>query len=126
MALTLQTAGEQLIHIPTGNVKAMVPVAGYTAPLDRWVGTTITGVTMTAAQLSGYFSQTYRPEHHNFSENFIFDPHLEEGVGGAVLSEWDAAGIRALIQPAYFIDPGMLVLTADGCIVPLASVMSAP
>lgn len=32
MALTLQTAGEQLTHIPTGNIKAMVPVAGYTAP----------------------------------------------------------------------------------------------
>jgi hypothetical protein len=32
MAITLQTAGEQLVHIPTGNVKAMIPVAGYTAP----------------------------------------------------------------------------------------------
>lgn len=33
MAVTIATAGEQLVHIPTGNVKAMIPVAGYTTPL---------------------------------------------------------------------------------------------
>ena len=30
MATGTSTAGEQLIHIPPGNVKAMVPVTGYT------------------------------------------------------------------------------------------------
>lgn len=101
-------------------------VAGYTAPLDRWVGTTISGVTPTAVQLSGYFSQTYRPEHHNFTENFLFDPHLEEGSSAGVLAEWDAAGIRALIQPAGFSDPEMLVLTTDGRIEPLSAITSSP
>src|SRR5262245_18200053 len=44
-------------------------VSGYTAPLDRWVESTIAGLTTTPIALRGYFSQTYRPEHHNFSEN---------------------------------------------------------
>lgn len=97
-------------------------IAGYTAPLDRWIGTAITGVTASAAELSGYFSQTYRPEHHNFTESFVFDPHLEEGIDASVVAEWQARGIRALIQPAGFDDPEMRVLTTDGRIVALAAV----
>ena len=93
-------------------------VAGYTAPLDRWVETTISGIGGGPVTLRGYFSQTYRPEHHNFSENFVFDPHLEAGVDPAVLAAWDARGIRALILPAYH-QPALQALTTDGRIAPL-------
>jgi hypothetical protein len=90
-------------------------VAGYTAPLDRWVETTVNGVVSQPVVLHGYFSQTYRPEHHNFNENFIFDPHFEEGFDSAILTEWDAKGIQALFRPASSADPRWVrALTTDG------------
>ncbi len=99
---------------PTG------PVAGYTAPVDRWVGTTVDGVTAAPIVLEGYFSQTYRPEHHNFSENFIFDPHLEPGMDAGGLAELDAKGIRAVIKHAAFPTVPLQALTQDGEIVALS------
>jgi hypothetical protein len=94
-------------------------VAGYTAPLDRWVGTTITGVVSQPLVLHDYFAQTYRPEHHNFAENFLFDPHLDPAVDPALLAEWRARGIRALIQPGYFPSEALLALSLDGDLVAL-------
>lgn len=92
-------------------------VAGYTAPLDRWVDSTVTGVGSAPLALRGYFSQSYRPEHHNFAESFLLDPHLEEGIAAGVLAEWDARGIRALIARVGFGQSPLLVLTTDGEIV---------
>ena len=40
--------------------------AGATAPLKRWGRTTIQGLTTEPIILEGYYSQTYRPEHHNY------------------------------------------------------------
>src|SRR5690606_12858209 len=74
-------------------------VAGYTAPIDRWVGTKLSGIGGATIQLGGYVSQTYRPEHHNFSENFIFDPHLEAEIDSSVISEFDQRGIQAIGVP---------------------------
>jgi hypothetical protein len=73
------------------------PTAGYTAPLQAWVETTITGLTSQPITLHGDFSQTYKPEHHNISENFVFDPHLETGIDPAILDELRARNIRALV-----------------------------
>lgn len=92
-------------------------VAGYTAPLDRWVGTTLTGVVSQPIVLQDDFAQTYRPEHHNFAENFLFDPHLDPGVDPALLAEWRARNIRALIQPGYSFPESLFVLTLDGEVV---------
>jgi len=94
-------------------------VAGYTAPVDRWTGTTITGVGATPAQLQGFFSQTYRPGHHNFDEAFIFDPRLEPGISAAVLQQWDAAGIAALVVPSLNAGRPFMALTPDGELVEL-------
>lgn len=99
-------------------------VAGYTAPLNRWVETTITGIVSEPVALHGYFSQTYRPEHHNFSESFIFDPHLEENVDPGALAEWDATGIRAVVVPAGFDNPPLRALTTDGRLVNLADLVN--
>ncbi len=72
------------------------PVAGYTAPLVRWVETVIEGYTAEPVVLHGYYSQTYRPEHHNFSENFLFEPQLEPGLSEALLAELRAKDIRLI------------------------------
>ena len=46
--------------------------------------------------LRGYFSQTYRPGHHNFTEDFIFEPQLEPGLPVHLLTELRNANIHLL------------------------------
>ena len=75
---------------PTG------PTAGYTAPLQKWDLTTISGLTTTPLKLRGYFSQTYRPGHHNFSEEFLLEPRLEEGISPTTLTELGALDIKQI------------------------------
>jgi hypothetical protein len=70
--------------------------AGYTAPLVRFVETCITRLTTQPIVLTGYYSQTYRPGHHNFTEEFIFEPRLEPGLSAATLGELQAANIQFL------------------------------
>jgi hypothetical protein len=70
------------------------PTAGYTAPLARWVETRITGYTSEPIVLRGEYSQTYRPEHHNFAEHFLFEPQLEPGLSPAILAELKAKDVR--------------------------------
>lgn len=70
--------------------------AGYTAPLHKWVGTRIEGLTSAPIELKGYYAQTYRPQHHNFSEDFIFEPRLEPGLDPAILAELEQKGIRLI------------------------------
>jgi hypothetical protein len=77
-------------------------VGGYTAPLIRWVETTIEGITPEPIVLRGELSQTYRPEHHNFDEHFVFEPHQEShpsspeepGLSPSILAELEARDIR--------------------------------
>jgi hypothetical protein len=85
------------------------PTAGYTAPLQGWVQTTITGLISRPIVLRGDFSQTYRPGHHNFYEQFLFDPHLEPDLDPQLLIELASRNIRGLLagyfgpdQPAEF------------------------
>jgi len=75
---------------PTG------PNAGYTAPVQAWVETRIEGLASQVIVLRHELAQTYHPGHHNFFEEFIFDPHLEPGLEPAVLAELSARNIRAL------------------------------
>lgn len=71
--------------------------AGYTAPLVKFVETRITGLTGAPLVLTGYYSQTYRPGHHNFTEEFIFEP----GLDAAVPEEEKAALVAANIRLIY-------------------------
>jgi hypothetical protein len=71
-------------------------VAGYTAPLIHFIETRITGLTTNPIVLHGYYSQTYRPGHHNFSEEFVFEPRLEPELPSATLGELNAANIQLL------------------------------
>jgi len=68
----------------------------HTAPVVRWVQTVIEGYTTEPLVLEGYYSQTYRPEHHNLSEHFLFEPRLEPGISQAVLDELAAQDIRLI------------------------------
>ncbi len=83
---------------PTG------PTAGYTAPLIRWVETTLTGLTQTPIVLKNGYAQTYLPGHHNFWETFLFEPRLDPGVPSEVLAELDAVGIERIA--AFTPEPG--------------------
>jgi kynureninase len=49
--------------------------------------------------LSDYWSQTYRPGHHNFDEFFVFEPALAPGADAAQISELEAAGIVSDFRP---------------------------
>lgn len=69
------------------------PTFGYTAPLRAWDHTTITGLTSEPLVLTSYYSQTYRPAHHNFGEEFIFEPRLDPGVSSTQRAELEDAGI---------------------------------
>jgi hypothetical protein len=67
---------------------------GATAPLKRWKQTVIEGLTAEPIVLEGYWSQTYRPEHHNVVEHLLFEPRLEPGISPTVLDELKGKDIR--------------------------------
>lgn len=88
--------------------------AGYTAPAIQWDKTTISGVTTAPIVLTGYFSQTYAPTHHNFGGAYIFDPRLEPGLSEAVRAELEAAGIAYLVVIDQDLDDEIWALGVDG------------
>lgn len=88
--------------------------AGYTAPLHRWRETVIEGFTARPIVLRGYWSQTYRPGHHNFSEDFIFEPRLEEGISPAVVAELETANVRWIHVQVGKVTPRIAVMGVDG------------
>jgi hypothetical protein len=79
---------------------------GYTAPLSRFVQTTISGLTTEPVELHGEYSQTYRPGHHNFSETFVFEPAREQEVSQHQRDELADAGVRVLYVDT---DDGLIV-----------------
>jgi len=81
------------------------PTAGYTAPLARWVETRIEGYTRAPIVLKGYYAQTYRPEHHNFSEHFVFEPQLEPGLSPEILAELREKDIRLIHVRSGMMEP---------------------
>ncbi|HWB05810.1 MAG TPA: PEP/pyruvate-binding domain-containing protein [Verrucomicrobiales bacterium] len=90
--------------------------AGYTAPLVRFERTVITGLISQPITLTGYYSQTYRPGHHNFTEEFIFEPRLEPGIPAAILTELAAANISFLYMEGGLAGSAMVVAGLDGAL----------
>ncbi len=82
---------------PTG------PTAGYTAPLEAWKETVITGLTAEPIILKGWYSQTYAPGHHNFWEEFLLEPSKEEGISDSQLAELEDSDVKLIY---LFIDHG--------------------
>jgi hypothetical protein len=89
-------------------------VAGYTAPLVAWDETVITGLIGQPIVLRDYYSQTYRPGHHNFTEEFIFEPRLEPGIDPAILSALEAVDVQWLHVVWGQRDAVLTVLGMDG------------
>ncbi len=87
---------------PTG------PTAGYTAPLARWVETTIAGLTDKPFTLTNDYAQTYVPGHHNFFEWFVFDPSLEPGLSQETRDELRAAGVDLIVATTGFADSSIV------------------
>jgi hypothetical protein len=71
-------------------------VAGYTAPCIGWVGTTITGLTTEPLELRADAAQTYHPFHHNFSEEYLFEPAADPSVNAVQRAELAARNIRMI------------------------------
>jgi hypothetical protein len=88
--------------------------AGYTAPAIKWEQTTISGLTTTPIVLTGYFSQTYAPTHHNFGGQYIFDPRLEPGISEATRAELETANVAYLIVVDQDADDEIWALGVDG------------
>ena len=95
-----------------------------TWPLSHWDETTIEGLTSEPIVLRGWYSQTYRPEHHNFTEHFIFEPQLEPGLAPAVLAELNALNVQfiyAIRDPGPH-KPPITLYDSAGCeVVPCAA-----
>ncbi len=77
--------------MPPGGV-----VAGYTAPLLRFIETRISGLVADSIVLTNYYSQSYGAFHHNFFESFVFEPRLEPGLPSSTLAQLNAANIQLL------------------------------
>lgn len=72
------------------------PTAGYTAPNLGFVETRITGLISEAVVLRSGWSQTYRPGHHNFVEDFLFEPRLDPELSVSQRAALEAANIRLI------------------------------
>ncbi|HOX58759.1 MAG TPA: PEP/pyruvate-binding domain-containing protein [Candidatus Paceibacterota bacterium] len=68
----------------------------YTAPLLQFVETRITGLTSEPIVLTNCYSQTYCPGHHNFTEEFIFEPRLDPSVPSTIINQLNAANIQLI------------------------------
>lgn len=88
-------------------------VAGYTAPLQKWEETVITGLTGEPIVLRGYYSQTYRPGHHNFTEAFLFEPRLEKGIAASVLEELENENVKLIYVVVGFEEPKIKAVGFD-------------
>lgn len=88
--------------------------AGYTAPLVQWNETRLEGFTAEPIVLKGYYSQTYRPAHHNFHEEFIFEPRLEEGISPAALEELALKNIQLIHVITGIEQNRVVILGLDG------------
>jgi len=77
-----------------------------TLSLLAWKETRITGLTTVPIVLTGYYAQTFRPGHHNFHEDFVFEPRLDPATTPQQLSELAARNIRLIHFHANYIGPG--------------------
>jgi hypothetical protein len=93
------SSGDGEISVDVNFFRAPPPTgigAGFTASTTRWGTTTISGLIAQDIVLTSAWSQTSRPEHHNFGYQFAFEPRLEPGIADDVLEALEAADIAVL------------------------------
>jgi len=76
----------------------------HTAPIKRFEQTTLNGFISQPIILTGYSSQTYKPEHHNLVEHFLFEPQLEPGLSESVRQELIDQDIQLIHAIANYLD----------------------
>jgi hypothetical protein len=64
--------------------------------------------------LRGYYSQTYRPGHHNFTEEFLFEPRLEPDMDPAILRALEAINVQAIHIVTGQANATLTILGLDG------------
>lgn len=67
-----------------------------TLPLGEWVDTVITGLTTQPIRLTSDAAQTYAPGHHNFTEQFLFEPGLDPSLTAAQRAELAAKNVKMI------------------------------
>jgi hypothetical protein len=87
--------------------------AGYTAPLILFVDTVIDGLTTVPITLTEPYAQSMRPQHHNFTEDFIFEPGRDPSVTPQQLAELAAADVRVIYMTATPWGGGTLELYSE-------------
>ncbi|MBM4397316.1 MAG: hypothetical protein FJ087_16730 [Deltaproteobacteria bacterium] len=85
-----------------------------TFPLGVWDQTVITGLIAQPITLTGYFSQSNRPAHHNFSESFLFEPRLEPGIDPAIITALEAIDVAAIAVDWPIASGGIRYVGLDG------------
>lgn len=89
--------------------KPLDVAAGYTAPLIRFHESTVTGLTSEPIVMTDYDAQTYKPGHHNFTAEFLFQPALDPAVSPSALVELEVSGTPLIY--AFFDFSGFTVDT---------------
>ena len=70
--------------------------------------------------LTGYYSQTHAPQHHNFGGQYIFEPRLEGGIQERTLVALTAANITYIaIVDDEDGEPSIWAAGLDGALRPL-------
>lgn len=92
------------------------PTAGYTAPAVGFVETTIDGLFGVPLRLRGYYSQTYHPAHHNFSEELLFEPARDEAVDPDAVRQLEAQNVRMLYVVLGGQSPRFGLIGSDGTV----------
>jgi hypothetical protein len=87
--------------------------AGYTAPLIMFVDTVIEGLTTVPIVLTDEWAQSMRPQHHNFTEDFIFEPGRDPSVTQQQLDELAAADVRVIYMAATPWGGGSMTLYSE-------------
>ncbi|MGQ0507201.1 MAG: PEP/pyruvate-binding domain-containing protein [Myxococcaceae bacterium] len=108
---TAEATGKQGLVVKT-QYRYRLPLTGFdkTAVLGRFLQTEITGLTSSPILLKSERSQTFVPRHHNFAEDFIFDPELEPGLAESVKAQLRAKDIRLLVVQKGFTEEKIYVL----------------
>jgi hypothetical protein len=71
-----------------------------TDDLGRWEKTEIEGLTARPLVLTSEWAQTYKPHHHNFVEEFAFEPAADPSVTAEQRRELAARDVRLLVVAA--------------------------
>ena len=86
----------------------------WTAPIHRFVRTTIEGLTSRPIILTSYYSQSGAPGHHNHADEYVWEPAIDEGVPQDLKDELAAKGIAFIYGRAGGGDaPARLLFISD-------------